>query len=352
MPGIIHDNTDNDILANPQAFAGRVFDKNTFEWIWGDEAPDEDTFAMESGHSFMAGYLKDRDALFDALAYFVGYSELDPGGSLTRVRRWNPAVNPRWPMHRCTQVSVKGVKYDGTTTRLRTYIDSANRLPCTNYSYYRFDVTFAQPQVDYKDDSWTDPASPGVAVTEWDRSITVEPTDETEVISVDGGQYQINAPTHADINTVPPFINGPFLKVYAQRAGLVVKSYGLPANYLLNSYNIPVHFLAAKGRVNSTTFLGLPAGTMLLQGFSVSKQAQPLATRAVGALQFGVTVEMRFGYTDPDRAEPSETLRGWQLTAANYGVGSSGWFGITNKFNGQALYPSFDMNKLLQHWST
>lgn len=340
MPGIIHNNTESDIIAQPDRF--NPFDVNVFEWYWGDEAPDEDTFGTEMMHATMSGLLKDPEALNDALSYFVGYSEYT--GDLLKVKRWNPAVHPRWPMGRCAQVSIKGIKYAGTTSTLRTYNGSPRRLPCTNYENYRFDVTFSQPEFDYKEDS--------DVTTEWDRNITVDPLDEGEVISVDGGQYLVNAPTHPSINGVPPVLNGPYLKVYAQRSGLVVKAFGLPANFLLNDYAIPVHFLAAKGKANSTTFLGLPAGTLILLDYKPIKKAQPVATKNVGALQFGVTAEMHFGYTDPTRAEASETRRGWQLLPMNYGSGT-GWFGVYNKFNtSEDLYPYYDMNKLLQHWST
>src|SRR3954464_12127033 len=106
MPGHITNITDNDIIADPSRFNPR--DTAVWEWIWGDEAPDEDTFSHESGQSFLSGILHDHDLLFDALAYFVGFSEVNPDDYL-KVRRHNPAVHPRWPMLRCAQVSIKGI---------------------------------------------------------------------------------------------------------------------------------------------------------------------------------------------------------------------------------------------------
>lgn len=345
MPGVIHNLIDNDIVSDPNRFNPR--DTAVWEWIWGDESPDEDTFSLDSATAFNSGYLHDVNLLFDALCYFLGFSELIPNGDerLVKVNRHNPAVHPRWPMLRCSQVSVKGVKYDGTVSTLATYTGGVPKLPVTEYEKYRFDITWAFPQFDYREN-----ADSGVT-SEWDRCLTVTDVDETEVIVVDGAQYDFIAPTHAALNGVPVAINGPSLKVYAQRTGLIVTAYQLPANYIYNTFGIPVHFLAAKGKVNSDTVLGLPADTLLLQGYKITKKAQPLATKNVGLLSYAVDVEMHFGYTDPTRAEASETRRGWQLVPANYGTGA-GWFGVKNSATNENLYPSYPMLKLLQHWST
>ena len=314
------------------------FDTNQFDWIVGDEAPDEDTMSQESGVAFMAGYLLDHDALYHALAYFVGYSKTITGVQ-TYVNRWNPAVHPRWPFMRCDSVSVKGIDFNGREVNMGGI--GRSQLPLPVYERYRFDISFRQFEYDHKEDN--DIAS------EWERSLTVDPSDEGETILVDGGQYVYKSPTYTTLDGKPVTINGAYLKTFAQRSGLTVRSYGLPHNFLMNEYNIATKFLQARGHVNSTTFLGQPAGTMLLQRWGVSKKAQPIATKAVNALTFGCVAEMHFGFTDPDRAEASETLRGWQLVP---GIGTKNWYGVQGHpdtpIAGDSLYPEFDMNQLLQ----
>lgn len=345
MPGIIRNNP-NQILADPGRF--NPFDTSVFQWYWDDTAPDEDTFGPEHGVAHASGLLKNRDALFDALAFFVGFSTLDTtGGQVNQftVKRHNPAVYPRWPMMRCSQVSIKGVQYDGTPTVLRTpYANGQPRLPLTQYKMYRFDCAFEQPQIDYLEDSQV--------TSEWDRCRTTDNADENEVVTVDGGFYRIHAPSDPTINNLPNTLAGPSMKVYVQRSGLIIKVFGLPADFVLNQYGLPVHFMDAKGKVNSTTFLGLPAGTMLLQNYDVPKKAQPVATADVSALQFGVTVTMHFGFTNPTATDPAETLKGWQLWPVRGVTGSQGWYAALGESDNKPIYDTYDMNRLLQYWAT
>lgn len=322
------------ILADPSQFD--PFDTDLFEWIVDDEAPDEDTFSHENGTAFMSGYLKDRDALFDALAYFVGFSEVHGGSVTTVVDRHLPAPHPRWPFMRCTQVSIKGLKFDGQDEQAVQF--ETPWLPVPLYDRYRFDITFAQTGMDYKENDAVD--------SEWERLITIEPMDEGEVVTVDGGQYEYIA-TGKPWDAQPVVINGPQLKVYLQRVGLMIKSYGMPGNFIMDENSKPTQFLAAKGHVNSTTFLGHEAGTMLLQGYRIHKQTQPVATHNASQLMFGCTVEMHFTYTNPSRALLAETRRGWQLLPAADGFGLDGWYGVKNRRTEANLYPEFDMNKLL-----
>lgn len=341
MPGVLTAIYPNRIRANPAAFNPR--DVDVWEWIVDDNAPDEDEFSFESGTAFMSGWLYDHDALWDALAYFVGMSTVNQD-STNKLDRWLPAVHPRWPMMRCKSVSVKGQEFDGTVNPIGQQNIPFLTLP--KYARYRFDVQFELLQYDCKADA--------DVTSEWERFLTVDPSDEGETIVVDGGQYRVKAPSVPTLFGIPLTINGPYMKTFAQRSGLIVRAYGIPANFVMNTYNIAEHFLAARGKVNSSTFLGLPAQTVLFQRWGIQKRAQPIATEQVDSLLFGVNVEMHFGYTDPTRAEATETLRGWNVVPVVGGTNK--WYGIEVAAGypgaGDPLYPGYDMNKLLQLWST
>jgi len=333
--GIIANITRSNIISNPAAFNPN--NAAEWEWIVEDYAPDDDTMSQEEGHAFMAGYVKDRDALFDALAYFVGFGVWD-GVSRNKVLRYLPATHPRWPFMRVQSVSVKGMEFDGQFSILHP-VAMVNRQKEPLYKRYRFDISYRQFEYDFREN---DDVS-----TEWTRCITVDPEDLTDMIVVDGGLYKYKAPGDAALDNNPVNLNGPFLKAFAQRTGLLVTSYGLPANFLMDSSSIPTKFMAAKGKVNLTTFLGKPAGTMLLMDYQIQKKAQPILTQSAGSLLYGTTVRMHFGFTDPDRAIAGETLRGWQLVPARSGLGTLGWYGIVDTNTGAPLYPSYEMNDLL-----
>lgn len=333
--GILTNLGPTDILSDPDAFD--PLDKDAWEWITDDIAPEEDTFSESGGSAFAAGWLKKHELLFHALSYFIGFSQLN-GASTTRVTRHLPAAHPRWPFMRCTQVSVKGHEFAGQETPLRGHLAPDRGLRNPVYTRYRFDCAFEAPQMDMRADS--------ESASEWDRFITVDAQDMGEVITVDGGQYKYyNAPGMAFSNQ-PAVIQGPALRAYAQRQGLLVTSYGLPANFILDENSIASHFLAAKGKVNSATFLGKAPGTMLLLDYKITKRAHPIATRNIDELSFGVKVEMQFGFTDPPRGEPTETLRGWQLVPGIRGFHQA-WYGVKTDA-GDTLYDTYDMHKLLQ----
>jgi hypothetical protein len=288
----------------------------------------------------MGGYLLNHDRLFDAVAWFIGYSQVT--ASTHKVRRWTPAIHPRWPFMRCVECSIKGVEFDGRETSLSNY-PTLKKSGLPVYARYRFDLTYQNLQYDCREDH--------EVTDEWSRFITVDSNNQTEIITLDGGQYKYIAPSNPALNATPVVLNGPQLKVYAQRAGLIVRSYGLPAHYILNEHNIPVQLLSAVGRVNSTDLLGLTRGTMLMTDYRIEKKAQPIATRAAGELLFSMSLlELQFTHTDPPRAEASETRRGWQVYPAHTGVSTAGWYGIKNSAD-EDLYPYFDHNKCLHKHS-
>ena len=335
MPGFLNNNGGNDIQANPGNFNPR--NGQQWQWIVGDYSPDEDTLSQEDGQSFNSGYLLDHKLLKDAIAWFIGYSRL--GGTL-KVSRWNPAYHPRNSALRCSGVSVKGMVFNGKEHVIANHQTRAIDNPV--YSRYIFDLRWKQWEWDFREDA--------DVTTEWERCLKVDPYDAGEIITVDGGQYLYVSPSNVGgINNRPVVINGPSVRLYAQRVGLRVTSWGLPAQFVLDPYNFPNNFVKAKGKVSSATFLNRPAGTMLLQTYNIRKVAQPIRTRQEGALAFNVVIEMDFLYFDPPRADPSETHRGHNLLPGIRGVGVGGWFYVKNKDTSEALYPEYDMNKLLQY---
>jgi hypothetical protein len=324
-----------DILVDPGGFNPR--DATQWTWIVGDEAPEEDTISQEKGVSFMSGYLLDHNRLYDALAWFVGYSHLQ---SDTKCHRWNPAVHPPWSFLRCSDCSIKGVRFNGEERGLAN-VGVHRKLKNPVYERYRFDLSFINWDMEFWDDK--------DVADEWSRCITTQVEDLGEIVTLDGGQYRYRAPSNPALNNTPVVLNGPQLKVYTDRVGIHVRSWGLPAQFVLNQYGLPTNFMAAKGRVNSHTLLGKPPQTLLLLHYDIKKIAQPIKTRNDGALAFNVAIDMHFGFQDPPRAEESETLmRGWNLVPAVAGTGLGGWFGIENVQTGEALYPSYDMRRLLQ----
>ncbi len=360
--GILTSTPPGKILVNTSLFNPN--DTSQWEWIQGDDAPDEDTITPVNSVATMDGWFhnpdNDQELMLSMVAFFVGYSVVNydtwtvpfPSTAPTKkqypLSRSLPIYHPRWPFMRCTGVSVKGKMQNLTTPSYANFagrFDTTIKLPIPNYQKYRVQLRFEQPMYNVYPDGLTGPSG---LPNEWDRFVDPPTTsDEGEIITVDGGQYIYLYPTSGATSN-PVVLNGPSIKVYAQRQGLMVKAHNIASDFLMNQYGIMPKFLAAKGHVNSTTFLGQAGGTMLLQHYKPVLTAQPVATGVLDSLLFGIDVDMHFSFTDPKRAEAGESRRGWQLYPK---VFADGWYGIAPKSNTSGnLYPRFDMNELLRYW--
>lgn len=344
MPGVITTTTPGGVLRNIAPGMFDPFNIAKFEWIVGDREPGQADISTGSSIATMSGYLYDRNLLDNARAYFLGYSVVDGAGKL---RRFLPAFHPDNKFLRCTKCSIIGEKYAG-----KSVIEDPQepgRLPSPLYERYRFDLTFEGLGYNCKTDAQVDDEQSG----EWGRFLTIEPTDENETIEVTGGAYKFVDTTGASlINGKSVYFPGPALVAQAERSGLLVTAYDVNSSLVLDPWGVATKFLSARARVNSTTFLGRAPGTMLLMKYEIVKKPQPMATVSLTELVFGCDVRMYFSFTDPPRADPAETHRGWLLTPGPKGTnGGAGWYYAETVDGGLPLYSSVNMNALLTKWS-
>lgn len=317
-------------------------DTAIWEWISGEtEAPDEDTFTAEDSLCYMEGWLKDRTFLTDALAYFIGYSYVDPSDPNKLLNRKLPAFSPRWKWDYCNRVQIKGVKSTGQDTEA----NASTGLPEPTYERYRFRVYFEGLPYVVRSDEDVDFDGSG----EFGRFLTIDSEDASELFVQEGGSYTyVDTTVGSKVNGKP--LLGAGLRVYAERENIIITAYQIAHDLILDDWGFPRKFQIARNKVNSLSFMGKPAGTMLLKHWGIKKTPQPIATQDNGKLLFGLRITMKFGYTDPPRADPAETHRGWQLAPGFDETTFSGWFYVKNADN-KSLYDEVDMNQLLTHQS-
>lgn len=354
MPGVIRAN-----IPGPQVAADfNPYDTSVWRWDVGrTESPGEGVITTGDATVTMVGYLIDPSLLLATQAYFLGYSYVDG----TTLKRSVPAFCPESPWLLCTQFSYKGIKYTGDQGYPWDGFPGA--LPLPGYTYYHCTVTFTA--VDYlalpDDDLAGRPESA--------RFLSIVPDDETELIAVDGGQYvyrstrvqdkfatALGAATPKGINYI---VKGASLRVHANRTGLLVTWKDVAEDYVADEFTRMVAFEKSKGRINQTTFLNRPPGTMLLETFRVTKRPAVLATTIFDQQKFLLTIEMRFKFTDPDRGDPAEPVQGWNLAPGPRGNSAKGWFYAWN-FNTDetghnddsvGIYDDYEMNNIFKHWS-
>jgi hypothetical protein len=207
----------------------------------------------------MIGTLYRPDLLHHARAFFIGYSWVDG----TKLKRRLPAFCPESPWLFCTRFAWQGIKYLGDDADYE-WVNEANALPYPTFRYYRCKVQFeALPYRVISDAGLS-------ANGEQDRFTCIFPSDETEWIALDGGQYVYRAPgkvfdTPSGSDTpksISAFVvKGPTTRVHANRTGLLVQWFDVPEDFVCDRYSHPVALSKAKGTVTKTTFLNRPAGT-------------------------------------------------------------------------------------------
>ncbi len=328
----------------PRDMRMRLRNETVWEWITGNEAPDEDAFSAMEASALLQGYLYDHRALRDTLATFIGFSYVKNQQHYRRL----PMQHPRWPWLRCDKVTIKGVKFDGKEEPIvGGGMAALQHNP--KYQKYRFLIEYRNLPFDCRTDETVTADGSG----EWGRFIELDPVDDSEILTQDGGSYEYDAPGKPwDDQSFA----GPTLKVRVERTDLIVTAHGIAADFILNASGIPTNFLKAKSKVNSATFLTFPAETILLKTYKITKRAQPIATANLDALSFACKVEMTFGYFNPTAGVPAVTARGWNLVPPPGGgnpgsLAAAGWYSVKTPaaFGAQPLYQSFDMLRLLQY---
>ncbi len=319
-------------------------DKLIWEWVSGiTEAPEEDTFTASDATAYASGWLKDRTYLTDVLAYFVGFSYVDQSDPLLLLNRNLPAWHPRWPWLYVSRVQVKGTKSQGQDEDA----NGGEGLPLPLYDRYRFRIYADGLPYEVLSDDDVDFYGTG----EWGRFLTIDSEDASELFIQEGGNYKYVNTTGVGPKNGTPLI-GAGLRVYAERTNLIVVSYQVAHDLILNEFGIPRKFKIAKAKVNSTTFLGEAPGTMILKSWKIKKTPQPVATQAQNTLLYGLNITMTFGFTDPPRADPAETHRGWLLAPGFDAAHNAGWYYVeTDDAFHKPLYDGVDFNQLLTHQS-
>jgi hypothetical protein len=120
-----------------------------------------------------------------------------------------------------------------------------------------------------------------------------------------------------------------------------------------------VHFAEAEGRVNATDFLGYPAGTMRLEGFTKTKRLLPLVSADDNDL-YSYDVMMEFGIFDPPRltlgstgGAPDWKLRGHNLVPSARVEEWPNWVPATTSGepDGEPAFKAYEMRDLFKHHS-
>ena len=310
----------------------------------GDEGKRQDTITHGENLCTLRGYVLDHQFVLPALVYWLGYSWVDQ--ATLKLKRKLPSPHPECNFLFASRVQISGWKYKDKMKANMEKPKFGVRVPFARYEKYLFEIDFTMPMYEVLPDNFV--KANGQQITEWERFVSVDPDDETELITVDGGAYTLKG---GNFDGKPNTLHGPWMKKVVERTELTVTAHNLPYDLLFNDSNVPKRLMSYKGKVNESAFLGLNPQTVVLKSFRPKKYPQPVSTETWQVLQFGVDVEFKFSYQEPTKAVATETLAGWNLVPGLDNRWDKGWYGAQTSA-GDPIYTSKDFNTMLDHWST
>lgn len=336
-----------------------IFDPNAFNpanpQMWEEEVADhgrrQDTVTHGESLCTLRGYVLNREWVLPALAYWLGYSWTDyTNPSAPKLRRKLPAPHPESTQLFANRVQVMGWKYKRKINLPALPDAFGRRQPFAEYEKYYFEVDFGMVDYDVLPDDWIRLWGVPQPITEFERFTTILPEDETEIMTVDGGNYIYNDGANPANSVV---LNGPMMRRWIERTELLVTVKNVPYDFLFDPFNIPRKLMGAKGKVNRYPFLDFNPQTILLKSWHPIRYPQPVATQTWTVLQFGIDIQFRFSYQEPLKAVPTEELAGWNLVPKISPRWKDGWYGIqTDTASGsRPLYSRIRMDSLMTHWS-
>lgn len=293
-------------------------------------SPDEFSISRRKSYCTIKAYVEDYDKLKNCVRYLLGTQHTNQSNQLIRDM---PARHPVWPEMFAREIlSLKGVEPDGNLEPVQPA-----KLKSGNYEKFLIEVAFSQR--DY-------PVLANDRVTsEAERFVVTKSKPYVENIVMEGGQLVFEA-TGKDWDAQPILSSRPIVR--QEKATYSIDWYEVPLDFVANSSGEYVRFEDAIGKLNDTTFMGKPAGTMLLDDYDTPDvYTDPIATDLFGGdPKRACDIRMTFKHFDPPRGLATETRRGWNLAPAYDGL----YYWAKNPDTSQPQFRDYEMNDLFTHW--
>lgn len=284
------------------------------------------------------------DKLQGALMWLLGvdYVEVTSASGLGVLKRTLPAFHPVHCWAWCHSVQIQGQGFDGDDDD--AVIWEFQNTPA-KWDHYVVTASYDMPKYNiYYDDSVT---------YEYERFLSKEYFPHTELVSIETGCIDLDAPGTDWDNKPPPGLQVAFRR---ETAGIKLIWHRVPLEYVQEDDDgFPLKLLQVQGRVNSATFLGSLPETLLCKDIKLNKYVSPLLTNTIGQLYFMYDIEMDFIYYDPSPKGHISTViaQGWNYHPAPnfhyyYGENTATLLGVATT---QPVYKSVDFAKIFTHYT-
>ncbi len=316
-----------------------------------DNSPGGDEFSSKFARSTLFAYVPDNaDVMFDFINSVLGYSYVDGTSGSYRLKRVNPIQHPKYRNLWASRiVDSRGIQYEQRTTNAA--IQSPALKDYASYDRRLCAVEFAPVRWSIKSDDDVKTGTAGEA-QEWTRNVEYDANPKVYDVSITPENqqffYQEGPPANKGFQGE---IN--YLEV---KTSLTLKWRNIPEFWVLNTrdydFGLPTKISAAAGRVNSATWAGYPAGTLLL--------LEPEIDRYLSGTLYSIDgkdpkmmcdVMLPIIHFDPPNlgTYKGHNLKPWWGTETSFI-----YYLVTNKKsdpNAVRIYGSYDFKKIFEHWS-
>lgn len=276
-----------------------------------------------------------------AVRFILGASYVEG----TSLRRETPAWHPQWPwLYARAILNTTFVRFDGKEEG-----EYEGSLAYAKYEYAKITVEFAEVRYPIYED--TD------ITYEYERYVERRSVPYTDLLQIDGGNLKAYSPSVTSLNDKPP-VMAPYVLVPVQKSAFDLIWYEVPLSFIQNNSGLQPKLAAMQKKVNSASFLGHPAGTLLCEDVETVVDPAPILTDINSGLEFTAKVTMHMKYFNPDRGDTAVSKYGWNLLPAPFKTGGGGdlgyiWLYYTHDGteSGKPLYQSYDFASAFTHWS-
>lgn len=348
------------------AYIEAAADRFDYDGDWKEVVADTGgggaSFSWDAQENTRQGYIK-WNKQRAAARHFLGFAYADTAAPW-RLHRENPQWDPDYPWLYAHSISFSPmvVKANTANPNNSPYVESPFAVGnySSNYEWVLATVKYRAFRHKFLNDG-----DVPTAQEEYKRNCTFTSAGRVEVLSADGasqlkfaetsaaGGGILAGPNIAGAGTAFPAPIG----ILLPKLQLNVEWTGVPNDYLSSNANvfIPTKILTCLGKVNSTAFLGFPAGTLLMQPFEYTEFTWPVASdtanQSVYELLRGVNIRLSVDYFDPTPGAAVPVTRGhrlmpWRLNGRFYLATYDGAASVA-----KALIEEAEFNNIFTHVS-
>jgi hypothetical protein len=277
-----------------------------------------------------------------AVTYILGYAWVDEA---KKLRREVPVFHPTWPWLYARAVT--NISFSSATGKETGPWKDA--IPFATYVWAKIEIEFESVPYTIKSD--------GATTYEYERYVEQKPMPYVELLQISGGQLKAYAPSVTGVDG-KPYVAAPYIMARQEKSRFDLIWREVPAEFLYDSNGFAKKIAGIQKKVNSATFLGRIAGTLLCEDVKADKTVSPVATDVNEELSFSYDVTLCLKEFNPDRGDTAVDKYGWNLLPGQKSTGSSGntafryyYFTDDGTLTGKPQFASYDFATFFTHHS-